>query len=93
MKGHANIVSYHEFLFEEYGEQKLSDYLLKLSGKNSLTQRILGRLGITKHYSRLFSKAACNRILDYLYCDTHREAIEYGLNRYIQKKEKNESEK
>ena len=81
------------YLFEEHSEQKLSEYLLKLSGKSSLVQRIFRRLGITKHYSRLYSKSACNRILDYLYCDTHREAIEYGLNRYIQKKEKNESEK
>lgn len=78
-------------LFVDLSKDKLPDYLMKLSGKSNFTQRVLGRLGLTKFFSRLYSKEACNRILDYLYCDTHREAIEYGLNRYIQKKEKNEN--
>ena len=75
-----------ERLFEDHCEKKLSDYLLKLSGKSSLIQRIYGRLGITRHYEKLYSEEACNRILDYLYCDSHREAIEYGLNRFLRKK-------
>ena len=76
-----------EKLFAEFSNRKLSDYLLKLSGKSSFVRRAFGRLGITAHYKMLYSKEACYRILDYLYCDSHREAIEYGLNRFLQEKE------
>ena len=78
-----------ERLFSEVSESKLSDYLMKLSGKSNLIQRISGRLGLTKHYRKLYSKESCYRILDYLYCDAHRESIEYGLNRLIDEKASN----
>ena len=74
-------------LFSELSQNKLSDYLIKLSGKRRLTQRILRRLGITEHYKNLYSKEACNMILDYFYCDSHREAIECGLNIHTNCKE------
>lgn len=72
--------------FTEFSEKKLSPYLMKLSGKNELIQRIFGRIGVAKRYSRLYSKSAAYRILDYLYCDSHREAIEFGLEQFVQKK-------
>lgn len=76
-------------LFSELSDQKLSDYLVKLSGKRKLIQRIYRRIGITKHYKKLYSKDSMNMILDYFYCDSHREAIEYGLEKYTHdKKEK-----
>lgn len=78
-------------LFSNLCDKKLSDYLVKLSGKRRLVQRAFRRLGITKHYWKLYTKDACNMILDYLYCNSHREAIEYGLQRFIQEKEKNDS--
>lgn len=74
-------------VFSNRSNAKLSDYLLKLSGKRRMIQRAFRRLGITKHYRKLYSKEACNLILDYFYCDSHREAIEYGLQQYIQEKE------
>ena len=77
-----------EELFSEFSEKKLSAYLIKLSGKSMLTQKILGRLGITKQYKKIYSVAKSYRILDYFYCDSHREAIEHGLNQHIQNKEK-----
>lgn len=76
-------------LFSEFSEAKTSDYLVKLSGKSTFIQRVFRRLGITKQYKKLYSRDACYRILDYLYCDAHREAVEYGLDRLIQAKEKN----
>ena len=75
-------------LFSDLSNKKLSDYLVKLSGKRKLIQRVFRRLGITKHYRKFYSKDACNLILDYLYCDSHREAIEHGLEQFIQEKEK-----
>ena len=60
---------------------------MKLSGKRELTQRIFRRIGITKYYSKLYTKDACNMMLDYFYCDSHREAIESGLNSFINEKE------
>ncbi len=77
--------------FSELSGKKLSPYLMKLSGKNELIQRIFGRIGVAKRYSRLYSKSAAYRILDYLYCDSHREAIEYGLEQFVKEKEKNSS--
>lgn len=73
-------------LFSDLSNSKLSNYLIKLSGKRKLLQKIIRRLGIMKYYKRLYSKNACSLILDYLYCDSHREAIEYGLQRFIQEK-------
>ena len=75
-----------EALFSEFSDVKLSDYLIKLSGKRRLIQRVFRRLGIAKRYKKLYSKEACNMILDYLYCDTHRESIEFGLRRFTQGK-------
>ena len=69
--------------FSKLSEEKISDYLVKLSGKSPFIQRAFRRIGITKHYKRLYSKDVCYRMLDYLYCDSHREAIEYGLNQLI----------
>ena len=74
--------------FCELSNQKISNYLVKLSGKGQLLQKIFRRIGLTKHYERLYSKDACNMMLDYFYCDSHREAIEYGLNQCVSKKEK-----
>lgn len=73
--------------FSDFSDSRLSNYLIKLSGKRKLFQRIIRRLGILKYYKRMYTKDACSLILDYLYCDSHREAIECGLHRYIQEKE------
>ena len=73
-------------LFSELSNTKLSDYLVKLSGKSRLVQRVFRRLGITKQYRKLYSNDACNMILDYFYCDSHREAIEFGLQRFTKGK-------
>ncbi len=80
-------------LFSDICDTKLSDYLVKLSGKRRLVQRIFRRLGITRHYRRLYSKDACNMILDYFYCDSHREAIEYGLERLVLEKGRHNNNK
>ena len=74
-------------LFAKLSETKLSAYLVQLSGKSNLVQRIFRRLGITKHYAKLYSKDSCNMILDYFYCDSHRESIEYGLEQFVRNKE------
>lgn len=68
-------------LFSELSEKKISEYLLKLSGKSRLLQRVLRRLGIAKYYKKLYSKDTCNMILDYFYCDSHRDAIETGIDK------------
>lgn len=61
-------------------KSKLPGYLLKLSGKRRLTQRIIRRLGLQKISAGLSYDIAGRRmLLDYLYCDAHREAIETGL--------------
>ena len=73
--------------FSELSEKKLSPYLMKLSGKADLIQRVFGRIGIAKRYSKFYSKSAGYIILDYLYCDTHRESIEYGLEQFVKNKE------
>ena len=81
----------HQFVsnsFCKISEQKISDYLVKLSGKSKIVQKVFRRIGITKKYKKYYSKDVCNMILDYFYCDSHREAIEYGLNYIIQEKEK-----
>lgn len=75
-------------LFSRISDAKLSDYLVKLSGKRRLTQKVYRRLGITGKYRKLYSKEACYMILDYLYCDSHRTAIEYGLQKCISEKER-----
>ncbi len=77
--------------FAELSEKKLSPYLMKLSGKRDLMQRIFRRIGVADHYSKMYSKSAGYRILDYLYCDSHRESIECGLEQFVKKKEKNGS--
>lgn len=75
-------------LFSEYSENKLSEYLVKLSGKSVFLQKVYRRLGITKHYKRFYSENALNMMLDYFYCDSHREAIEYGLEKFVQEKKR-----
>lgn len=75
-------------LFSVFSREKLSDYLVKLSGKGRTIQRILRRIGITPYYQKLYSKSAAYRILDYLYCDSHRESIECGLEQFVKDKEK-----
>ena len=70
-------------LFSKLSEEKISEYLLKLSGKSRLFYRILRRLGIIKYYRKLYSKDACNIILDYFYCDSHRKVIESGIESII----------
>ncbi len=75
-------------LFSDFSRDKLSDYLVKLSGKGRTIQRILRRIGITPYYQKLYSKSAAYRILDYLYCDSHRESIECGLEQFVKDKEK-----
>lgn len=75
--------------YSDLCEEKLSDYLLKLSGKRYLTQRVMRRLGITKHLKKIYTEEACYRILDCIYCDSHREAIEFGLERHTKRKRKN----
>ena len=77
-----------ENLFTELCGDKLSDYLLKLSGKSTLVQRIMGRLGLVRGYKSRYSEEACNRILDYLYCDTHKEAVEKGLEDFLKNRKK-----
>lgn len=80
-----------ETLFSSLSDRKLSDYLVKLSGKRRLTQRIIRRLGITRYYQKKYSRDTCCMILDHFYCDAHRESIEYGLQQLIQRKEKHNS--
>lgn len=75
-----------EKLFSALCNQKLSEYLVKLSGKKKIVQRIMRRIGITKHYKHLYSNDGMYMILDYLYCDSHRKAIEYGLEKFIQER-------
>lgn len=70
-------------LFSALSEKKISEYLLKLSGKSRLVYRILRRLGIIKHYRKLYSEDVYNTILDYFYCDSHRDAIETGIENII----------
>ena len=66
--------------YRQLCKEKLPGYLLKLSGKRGLTQRIIRRLGLQKMAARLTYDIAGRRmLLDYLYCDAHREAIETGL--------------
>ena len=77
--------------FSAFSREKISDYLVKLSGKGRTIQRIFRRIGITPYYQKLYSKSAAYRILDYLYCDSHREAIECGLEQFLKEKEKNNS--
>lgn len=61
-------------------EKKLPTYLVKLSGATVFMQRVIRRLKLEKQYSRLFyRRQERNLILDYLYCASHREAIETGL--------------
>ncbi len=74
-------------MFSDLSKTKLSDYLLKLSGKKKLVQRILRHLGIAQYYRKLYSIDAYNMMLDYFYCDSHREAIEFGLNRCVNENE------
>lgn len=85
----SNQIKDEMIVHEKYSKlcnEKLSDYLVQLSGKGQLTQRIMRRLGITSNYKNHYSNEACNRILDYFYCDSHREAIEYGLEKFIENK-------
>lgn len=73
-------------LFSMFCDDRISDYLVKLSGKRRLIQRVMRRLGITKHYKKLYSNDVLYMMLDYFYCDSHREAIEYGIGYFIQEK-------
>ena len=77
-----------ERMFSELSDIKLSDYLVKLAGKRKLIQKIYRRIGLTKCYKKLYAQSELNMILDYFYCDSHREAIEYGLKAYIKEKQK-----
>lgn len=76
---HVNsILSEH---YNQYCKERLSDYLIKLSGTNLLIQKALRRTGMMNLYIKLrFSESYINRVANYLYCDTHREAIETGLS-------------
>lgn len=61
-------------------EQKLPAYMVKLSGASVFLQKIIARLKLNKVYYNLkYQRIARNRVLNYLYCDTHREAIERGI--------------
>lgn len=75
-------------LFAIFSNKALSDYLIRLSGRRNVFRRIIRKLGIMKYYRKLYSAEACNMILDYLYCDSHRESIEYGLKELINEKKK-----
>lgn len=66
--------------FKSLCKDKLPGYLIKVSGKNRLTYRIIRRLRAEKAYSKLiYSEDSRNLLLDYLNCDSHREAIITGL--------------
>lgn len=67
--------------YQDLCDKKIPEYLAKLHGLEGLTFRILRKLGLMNKFSTLlYKKPARNRILNYLYCDAHREAIETGLN-------------
>lgn len=66
--------------YKQYCVKRLPDYLLKLSGTNILLQKVLRRSGMKSIYIKhRFNESYINRLADYLYCDTHREAIETGI--------------
>ena len=66
--------------YQHYCKEKLPDYLLKLSDTNPLAQKVLRRTGLLNLFVRLrFNQSYVNRLANYFYCDTHREAIEMGL--------------
>ena len=61
--------------FADYCRDKLPDYLLKLSGVGSLRRRIISKLKMQKLILRKYHSSELYYILDYFYCDSHREAI------------------
>lgn len=68
-------------MYQELCQKKLPEYLIKMHGMEGLSFRVFRKFGLIRYISKLFyRKPARNRILDYLYCDAHREAIETGLN-------------
>ncbi len=68
-----------EKAYSEYCRSKLPNYLIKLSGVGSLKQKIISKLGIQKLFLYKYRKKELFYILDYLYCDSHREAIEKSI--------------
>ena len=66
-------------VYRDYCKDKLPDYLLKLSGVGSVKRRILNRLKVKDLIIHKYNKRELFYVLDYLYCDTHREAIEKSI--------------
>ena len=65
--------------YSEYCRSKLPDYLMKLSGIGSMRRKILNKLRIKDIILQKYNKEELFYILDYLYCDSHREAIEKSI--------------
>ena len=70
--------------YQDYCKQQLPTYLLKLAGTPIILQKVLRRLGLVDFFCKLkFHKIDYQIILDYLYCDSHREAIETGIDYFL----------
>lgn len=68
-----------ESSFRNHCRNKLPDYLLKFSGTGSIRRRIINRLKANKLILIKYNTKELYYILDYLYCSTHREAIESSI--------------
>ena len=74
--------------FRNYCNNKLSDYLMKLSGIGSISRKIIKKLNAQELILLKYNKCELYYILDYLYCDTHREAIEKSIEDRIECKKR-----
>lgn len=88
----SNQIKNESFIEEKYNEcciSKIYGYLIKLSGVHIFIRKIFRRFKQTAFLSRMiYDKNDYKTILDFLYCDSHREAIETGLERLLDKIEK-----
>lgn len=73
-----------EKTYRDFCKEKLPDYLLKLSGVGSVRRRILNRLNAKSVILYKYDSKELLYILDYLYCDTHKEAIEKSIEDRIE---------
>ncbi len=65
--------------FSDFCSNKLPDYLMKLSGIGLTRRKILNKLKIQNLVLHKYNKRELFYILDYFYCDSHREAIEKSI--------------
>ena len=83
----SNQINNNHFIKEQFNsfcKTKIPGYLVKLAGVNTFLQKICRRLKCTTFLNKLrYNMNNYYVILDYLYCDSHREAIETGLEQII----------